>query len=458
MSDLKKMSAYLHQPVDAIQLLLFRMVFGLVIMLQVFSFVKVPFIRGFFELPKINIQYEFFEWLHPLPSPYMKIFFPLFFICGLLIMLGYAVRWSAIVLTISFTYFLLLDKSYFNNHFYVISLLSFWFIFYEVKAANQSTGVYSCKQWMIDVFKYHIVFIYFFGGIVKINSDWLLHQQPTRVLMEALYKSSGNSFYQSDFILYVVNYGGLVFDLLIGFLLLSKRYRTPAIIATLVFNVSNHFMFSNESQMDIGIFPILMIGANLLFIDADTLNKWMAFLKPSKKEDKKQPKKKLSAEAAEQIQPSANSNGLVYALIVYFVIHLLVPFRHYLFKGHVDWTGQAQHFAWRMKIKSKYNQTRIYAIDSKTGEKKEINPIGYLNAMQWKTCCENPTSMHQFVIKLKPLLVKAGYNDPKIVLDWKMSLNGRPLTTVIQPDVDLASVPYVPLKSLSWIEPVNDFN
>ncbi len=62
---------------------------------------------------------------------------------------------------------------------------------------------------------------------------------------------------------YFFSWGGALFDLSIGFLLLSRRTLPIAFFAILFFNMSNYFLF------DIGVFPFLMIAATLLFDEPD---------------------------------------------------------------------------------------------------------------------------------------------------------------------------------------------
>ena len=58
---------------------------------------------------------------------------------------------------------------------------------------------------------------------------------------------------------YLISYGGLLFDLLIVPLLLWRRTRPLAFLVALAFHLTNWYLFN------IGIFPWLMIAATLLF-------------------------------------------------------------------------------------------------------------------------------------------------------------------------------------------------
>lgn len=64
-------------------------------------------------------------------------------------------------------------------------MLSYYFVFffflYTPKGIRKVNTV---PIWLLFLFQFQIVVVYFFGGIVKLNYDWLILQQPIRFLME----------------------------------------------------------------------------------------------------------------------------------------------------------------------------------------------------------------------------------------------------------------------------------
>jgi hypothetical protein len=72
-----------------------------------------------------------------------------------------------------------------------------------------------------------IVIVYFFAGIAKLNSDWLIEAQPLSIWISSKYDFPifGNYIFQKKITHYLMSWGGMLYDLSIPFLLLSKRLR-----------------------------------------------------------------------------------------------------------------------------------------------------------------------------------------------------------------------------------------
>ena len=105
--------------------------------------------------------------------------------------------------------------------------------------------------------------VYFYGGIAKLDPDWLgglatkeLMSIANRgtVLEDLIEYNLGSLFY---------GWLGMLFDLLIPFLMLWKPVRKWAFLAAVLFHINNYFVFP------IGIFPVLSLVMTLMFFDAD---------------------------------------------------------------------------------------------------------------------------------------------------------------------------------------------
>jgi hypothetical protein len=79
--------------------------------------------------PKFHFPFPWFAWLSPLPGSGMYMLFFFLGILSILIVIGLWYRVSAALFFVGFTYVFLLDQSYYLNHFYLLSLLSFLMIF-----------------------------------------------------------------------------------------------------------------------------------------------------------------------------------------------------------------------------------------------------------------------------------------------------------------------------------------
>ncbi len=86
----------------------------------------------------------------------------------------------------------MIDKSTYLNHYYFVSMISFLMIFLPAHAyfsvdayRNRSLLSDQIPKWSLDVLKLFVGLTYFFAGLAKINSDWLLHAIPLRIWLPA---------------------------------------------------------------------------------------------------------------------------------------------------------------------------------------------------------------------------------------------------------------------------------
>lgn len=92
---------------------------------------------------------------------------------------------------------------------------------------NPKIAFQQIPQWTTDILKVLIGIVYFYAGLAKINSDWLLHAMPLKMWLP------GNSnlpiigaLLKQTWIHYVFSWFGMFYDLLIPFLLLNKKHET----------------------------------------------------------------------------------------------------------------------------------------------------------------------------------------------------------------------------------------
>ena len=107
----------------------FRIVFGLLMLVAELRFIAKGWITEFYVKPQFYFTFYGFDWIKPLPEPYIHwIFYGLIFL-SLLITLGLFYRFAIVLFFILFTYVELLDKSVYLNHYYQVSLLAFLMCF-----------------------------------------------------------------------------------------------------------------------------------------------------------------------------------------------------------------------------------------------------------------------------------------------------------------------------------------
>ena len=114
--------------------------------------------------------------------------------------------------------------------------------------------------WALWVLAAQMAIVYLYGGLAKLNADWL-QGEPMRMWLTAStdFPVIG-SLFTREWMAYLFSYGGLLFDLLLVPLLLWPRTRTFAFVAAVGFHLTNAELFQ------LGIFPWLAIAATTLFL------------------------------------------------------------------------------------------------------------------------------------------------------------------------------------------------
>ena len=90
-----------------------------------------------------------------------------------------------------------------------------------------------------------ICIVYFYAGIAKINSDWLLEAQPLKIWLTSKYDLPilGNTIFQMDWIHIFFSWSGMFYYLLIAFILLNKKTRPFGFILVVLFHFMTAILF-----------------------------------------------------------------------------------------------------------------------------------------------------------------------------------------------------------------------
>ena len=442
-----KFKQLLFKPSDPLRLNIFRFLFAFILILQFGTYTSAGFIERGILAPAFLFHYDYLPFIKPLGSAGMKFVLLLTLIGPMMMFFRKTLKAGAIIYALSFGYLFFLEQSYYNNHFYLIILFSIFWIFYN--PSKDSKGNESIPFWQHFIFVFMVVLVYFYGGLVKFNLDWLLNQQPTRILLELNAPKSGfPSLLKSEFAVMYITYGGLLFDLCIGFMLLWRRTYLVAVVLTIVFHITNHFIFNLGEGGNIGIFPMMMIGANVLFASPEKFRKFLAKFLPGITP--------IYTPSNEVVDANSPKNKRIFALIsTFLIIQLLLPFRPYVLNSQMHWTGQASYFGWRMKVTSKKTSVKFYVRYSENEEPKPINIGKIINTMQIDMMAQHVDMIYKFSQYLKHRLEKESGKTPIITADIQVSLNGRPMQAIVDPNTNLANITYSPWTHPSWVLPLN---
>ncbi len=432
---------WLFKHIDNSALIVFRIIFGLLCFLESIGAIFTGWVKRTLIEPSFTFTFIGFEWLQPLPNNGMYYYYIIMGVLALFIMLGYKYRLSILGFTImwSATYFM--QKSAYNNHYYLLMLISSIMVFLpahkyaslDVKI-NPKIKSMSMPQWCKWVIILQLFIVYTYATVAKLYPDWL-----NTTFIELLLKSKSDYFLvgnvlQQKWVHSILTYGGILFDGLIVPLLLYKPTRKYAFIVSIFFHLFNSFV------LQIGIFPYLALAFTLFFFPPKTIQN--IFLK-----------KKPFYNDEELIIPNYKT-PLVILFVVYFIFQIGLPLRHYFIQDDVFWTEEGHRLSWRMMLRTKSGYATYTVTNKQTGKSHTVNLNNYLTEKQKRGATTKPDIIWQFAQHLKNQFNNKG-EAVSVYVNCKVSINGKPYKTLIDPKIDLASVKWNTFKHSSWILPSN---
>lgn len=425
--------------VSTLQLDVFRILWSIVMFMHFAFLLFTP--RGdlYYFNSIFHFRYPFFEWVPVLPDQYLKIIIVLGMISSVGLALGFLYKKSATILFLCYTYLFLIDVSYWNNHYYLFALFGLFFIFANFKG-KFSLDTYLKKDnkinyaWQLNLFRLQIVIVYVFGAFSKLtNPEWMNFKSVRSIYTNRFL----NLDIQMDeelfsYVVVFITIFGILFDLLVPFLLLVKNWKIK--IVTFIVVISFHL--SNIFLLEIGLFPYAMIASLILFLPfkyEETINL------------KAIPKKSL----------------IKASLIVFFILQLILPLRHFFIKGNVFWTGEGKLYAWHMMSGSTEVLCKNFILIEKDddGNILEINDLelkNFLNKKQIRTIGQLPFLAPQFFKFLKKEAELAGIQNPEIRGAVLVERNKKEYRYIISPKVNLCLLEYNLFKHDEWIKLYQD--
>jgi hypothetical protein len=191
---------------------------------------------------------------------------------------GSITRISLIVFTSAFGYFFFMESSVYTNHYYLIFLLSFLMCFGHSGSLfsfdsliNKNTRSVQVDYWELFLLRFQICVVFFFGGIAKLNADWLVRAAPLYLNLVKHFSFLGYPL-QEKWMAVVLSWGGMLSDFGLGILLVINRWHKLTFIWLCLFNGMNILFFG----LGIKTFPYLMISTYILFLPAPTVREFIA--------------------------------------------------------------------------------------------------------------------------------------------------------------------------------------
>lgn len=454
---------WFFRPVDSSSMAVFRASFGAILLWEVTRYFDHNWIKSYYTGKTMYFTYPGFSWVHPLPSlELMEAHFILMGALATMVMVGFCYRFAAAGLAVGFSYVFLLEQARYLNHFYFVILVSVVMIFIP---AHRSWSMDSwikrrfswwpflktpspyTDNWGFWAIRAQFGITYFYGGIAKLNEDWLRGYPLRDWIADETDVIFIGQWVQERWMGLFLSYSGLIMDLLFVPLLLYKRTRWIGFIAALAFHYMNDQMFS------IGIFPIFMVAGTCMFWEADWPKRVWDFCTL----DKVQREKLLLNITTDPAYVGGATTGMQKLLagfmVCFFAYQFLFPFRHFLYPGSVHWTEEGHMYSWHMKLRSKTGRIEFRIKDPDSGREFTVDPDDYLNKRQERKMRTRPTMILQFAHWLRDNYREQGMTNVEVYVDSFASLNGRPEQRLIDPTVDLAQVKWS-IWPAEWIVPL----
>jgi hypothetical protein len=379
----------------------------------------------------------------------MHLVFALMALLTILITIGLFYKIAIVLFFLTFTYVELIDITNYLNHYYFISLISFLLMFLPANRyfaldvyLNPAIRQEFVPRWMVGSIRLQVGLIYFFAGVAKLNSDWLLSALPMKIWLPA--KSHlpliGPLMYKT-WVAYLFSWFGAIYDLFIVFFLIHRNTRLVAYFFVLVFHLSTALFFPS-----IGLFPYVMIVSSLIFFSSKFHQRLFTSVQMSDVSNRL-----ASAKNTRVYQPWGKQVLLMF-LSIYFLLQILIPFRYLLYPGHLFWHEQGFRFSWRVMLMEKSGNTFFYIKEPSTGKTFEVNNAEFLTPLQEKMMSTQPDMILRFAHHLSEIYTKRGIKQPGVYAECYVALNGERSRVFIDPSVNLAKQS-LSLRHYSWVLP-----
>jgi len=386
---------------------------------------------------------------------------------------GTLYRLSTIVFAATFIPIFAAESALYLNHLYLVCVLAIFLCFTEGNARWSGDVLLGLRKPSKTICAYNVLGIrlamaavYCYGGIAKVNEDWLLHAVPLRMWLPkrvGMYKHWWPpAAYMFDVMMgsYWVALGmswiGFLYDLLVPFLFMAGgKLRAFGFLLTLIFHLSNKVIF------EIGIFPYLSLALSAVFFEPDWPDKvaawagrvWRAAVGGSTRDAGGKGQRAKTARSnnkaattattgkAAPFRPTVGHHVLTVVLLAFAAHQLITPLRHWTYPGDVTWNELGHRYSWRMKLRDKAGMVKC-AVSLEPGQYSELSTKELLTPNQRRTFAGRPDMIHYFAHRISQEVAEVEELDHVPVHCLSIaSVNFRIPQYFFDPRVDLASVP-----------------
>ena len=464
----------LFAPINIYSLVFVRIVFGLIMFVDICNFFYSDLVTPNFIEPEFHFKYYGFDWVTVLPENLFNLLLIILAVSALCIAIGAFYKVASVIFLLGFTYIFLLDQALYLNHYYMVIIFNFLLCFMPANRywaldshyLNPKIKTKIIPAWPIILLRIQMEIILIYAGIVKINSDWL-HLYPLTIW----FRDYGPLFNNIG-VIFLASYGSILLHILGAPLLLSKRYRIWIFLVYAIFHNINSYIFT------IGIFPWITLALTTVFFQSNWPIQFSNFIKGLRNLKSFSFKKisqiykestNIPCEIPEGVsfRTSAKRENLILILIVIWsIFHILFPLRKFLYEGNSFWTHQGSSFAWELKLYDVGGSAVFLIKDNKTNQylhdynESHLTPLlgelHHLTYRQARRMSCTPFMIMKYAHFLKERWAKKlGHDDISVYSLMLCSLNDREPRPLIDQKVDL-SREVETFSTPKWVLPLDE--
>lgn len=453
---LDRITIVLNKPVHIAPIATLRVAIGFLMAVSTIRFLALGWVADHYIDPVFHFKYFGFQWVEVLPPMVLYTIHGIMIAAAVAVMLGWQYRIAAVVLFLGFTYTELIDLVYYLNHYYFVSIVLFVLIFapahryFSLDALrNPTIRTTEVPQFWKRIFQLMLAIVYIYAGLAKINHTWLFEALPLKIWLPAADAIPVlGPLFAWQAAPYIFSWVGMIYDSTIVFFLLWQKSRPWAYTMVVVFHILTGILFQ------IGVFPLVMIAATLIFFSERWHVKLISGIRNlflgAKGILAFRQKAKPAVGVLKSFKPI--SRGVVLLAALFFAFQLLFPLRYLLYPGNLFWTEEGYRFSWRVMLMEKAGTATFYVKDGVSGREGIVVNSTFLNPHQEKQMAMQPDMILQFAHFLGEHYAAQGVQNPSVRAEVYVTLNAQPSQLLIDPQRDLTQI-RDGWKTKDWIMP-----
>jgi len=211
-----------------------------------------------------------------------------------------------------------------------------------------------------------------------------------------------------------MGWGGCIFDLTIIGWLLWRKTRPYAYAVLIFFHTILWLMFP------IGVFPWLMVISASIFFPPSWCMKWFPLTVGGK-----------------QSRGTQFRAAQFLAVTLFCALQCMIPLRHILYPGPVNWTEEGFRFSWRVMLIEKAGSLE-YEVH-KGDQRFFVFPRKELPPFQYRMLTTQPDMIHDYALELAKRYSAEDGESVQVYARSVIWFNGRKSQPYIDPNIDLAA-------------------